>query len=147
MRCLIQRVSRASVTVDGEVTGEIGPGLLVLVCAMQGDTEKEADRLARKTVNLRIFPDEEDRMNRSLLDVGGEALVVSQFTLAAETRGNRPGFSRAAAPDDGRRLYEYFSGQVAALGINTANGRFAADMQVALVNEGPITIWLDTQAF
>ena len=147
MRCLIQRVARASVIVDREVIGEIGRGLLVLVCAMQGDTEKEADRPARKTVNLRIIPDDQDRMNRSLLDVGGEALVVSQFTLAAETRGNRPGFSRAAGPDDGRRLYEHFSRQLAALGISTANGRFAADMQVALVNDGPITIWLDTLAF
>lgn len=146
MRCLIQRVSRASVTVDDEVTGEIGPGILVLVCAMQGDTVKEAERLARKTVNLRIFPDDEGRMNRSLLDVGGEALVVSQFTLAAETRGNRPGFSNAAPPDDGRRLYEHFSRQIAALGVQVANGRFGAEMQVALVNEGPVTIWLDTQA-
>ncbi len=146
MRCLIQRVSRASVTVDDEVTGEIGPGILVLVCAMQGDAVKEAERLARKTVNLRIFPDDEGRMNRSLLDVGGEALVVSQFTLAAETRGNRPGFSNAAPPDDGRRLYEHFSRQIAALGVQVANGRFGAEMQVALVNEGPVTIWLDTQA-
>lgn len=145
MRCLVQRVTRASVTVDGEAVGEIRRGLLVLVCAMQGDTEKDAERLARKTAMLRIFPDDQDRMNRSLLDVGGEALVVSQFTLAAQTRGNRPGFSRAAAPDEGRRLYEYFSGRLAALGIRTANGRFAADMQVALVNDGPITIWLDTQ--
>ncbi|MBE0593528.1 MAG: D-tyrosyl-tRNA(Tyr) deacylase [Gemmatimonadales bacterium] len=145
MRCLIQRVSRASVTVEGEVTGEIGRGLLVLACAMQGDTDQDAERLARKTVNLRIFPDDEGRMNRSVLDVGGEALIVSQFTLAAETRGNRPGFSAAAAPEEGRRLYERFSSQVAALGVEVANGRFGADMQVALVNDGPVTIWLDTQ--
>ncbi|MFA7506357.1 MAG: D-aminoacyl-tRNA deacylase [Burkholderiaceae bacterium] len=147
MRSLIQRVTRASVSVDGEVVGATGPGILVLVCAMQGDAEKDAERLARKTVNLRIFPDDEGRMNRSLLDVGGEALIVSQFTLAAETRGNRPGFSSAAAPEDGRRLYEYFADRVAGLGIATATGRFAADMQVALVNDGPVTIWLDTQAF
>lgn len=147
MRSLIQRVTRASVSVDGDVVGAIGPGILVLVCAMQGDAEKDAERLARKTVNLRIFPDDEGRMNRSLLDVGGEALIVSQFTLAAETRGNRPGFSSAAAPEDGRRLYEYFADRVAGLGIATATGRFAADMQVALVNDGPVTIWLDTQAF
>jgi len=146
MRCLIQRVARASVTVDDQVIGEIGPGILVLVCAMQGDTDEQAGRLARKTVNLRIFPDDQGRMNRSLLDVQGEALVVSQFTLAAETRGNRPGFSGAAAPDDARRLYEQFSRQVAAFGARVANGRFAADMQVALVNDGPVTIWLDTQA-
>lgn len=146
MRALLQRVTRASVTADGETIGQIGHGLLVLVCAMDGDTRDEAERLARKTVNLRIFPDDEGRMNRSLLDTGGEALVVSQFTLAAETRGNRPGFAKAAAPEDGRRLYEYFSARVAALGVGTANGRFAADMQVALVNDGPVTIWLDTQA-
>jgi D-tyrosyl-tRNA(Tyr) deacylase len=145
MRCLIQRVSRASVTVEGEVTGEIGRGLLVLVCAMQGDTGEDADRLARRTVNLRIFPDDEGRMNRSVLDLGGEALIVSQFTLAAEARGNRPGFSAAAAPEEGRRLYERFSSQVAALGVEVANGRFGADMQVTLVNDGPVTIWLDTQ--
>lgn len=146
MRALVQRVSRASVTVEDEIIGQIGRGLLVLVCAMDGDTGKEAERLARKTVNLRIFPDDEGRMNRSVLDIGGEVLVVSQFTLAAETRGNRPGFSKAAAPEDGRRLYEYFSAQIAALGVGTATGRFAAEMQVALVNDGPITIWLDTQA-
>lgn len=146
MRCLIQRVTRASVTVDGEITGEIGRGLLVLVCAMQGDTDADAERLARKTAQLRIFPDDEDRMNRSLLDIGGEALVVSQFTLAAETKGNRPGFSRAAAPDEGRRLYEQFCSRLAGLGIPTATGRFAADMQVALVNDGPVTIWLDNRA-
>lgn len=146
MRALVQRVSSASVTVGGTITGEIGPGLLVLVCAMQGDGEKQSEWLARKVVNLRIFKDEAGRMNRSLLDAGGAALVVSQFTLAAETKGNRPGFSTAAAPDDGRRLYEHFSGQVAAHGVAVANGIFGADMQVALVNDGPVTIWLDTEA-
>ncbi|MCO5156065.1 MAG: D-aminoacyl-tRNA deacylase [Aquamicrobium sp.] len=146
MRALIQRVSSASVTVDGNVTGEIGPGLLVLVCAMQGDTEKQSQWLAQKVTKLRIFRDEEGRMNRSVLDVGGAALVVSQFTLAAETRGNRPGFSTAAAPDDGKRLYEHFSAQVAAQGVAVANGVFGADMKVALVNDGPVTIWLDTEA-
>ena len=146
MRALVQRVSSASVTVDGRVVGEVGAGLLVLVCAMQGDTEKEADWLAQKIAKLRIFRDDEDRMNRSLLDIGGEALVVSQFTLAAETKGNRPGFSSAAAPEDGRRLYEYFSASLAGQGIRVANGEFGADMQVALVNSGPVTIWLDTAA-
>ena len=111
MRALVQRVSGASVTVDGRVTGEIGAGLVVLVCAMQGDGEAEGERLARKVVNLRIFRDAAGRMNRSLLDVGGAALVVSQFTLAAETKGNRPGFSTAAAPEAGARLYEHFGGQ------------------------------------
>ena len=145
MRALIQRVSSASVTVDGAVTGEIGPGLLVLVCAMRGDTEKQSEWLAQKIVKLRIFKDEEGRMNRSLADAGGAALVVSQFTLAAETKGNRPGFSTAAAPDEGKRLYEHFSTQIAAQGVTVANGIFGADMQVALVNDGPVTIWLDTE--
>ncbi len=145
MRALIQRVSEASVSVDGEVLGEIGAGLLILICAMQGDTEAEADRLAAKIAKLRIFKDDEGRMNRSVLDIGGSALVVSQFTLAADTsRGNRPGFSTAAAPDDGNRLYEYFAGQVASQGIPVAKGRFGADMKVRLLNDGPVTIWMDT---
>jgi len=146
MRSLVQRVSSASVTVDGSITGEIGAGLLVLVCAMRGDTEREAEWLARKVANLRIFRDDGGRMNRSLLDTGGEALVVSQFTLAAETKGNRPGFSTAAAPEDGHRLYEHFSAHVASLGIKVANGVFGAEMKVALINDGPVTIWLDTEA-
>lgn len=105
MRALIQRVSEASVTVDGEVIGSIGPGLLILICAMQGDGEAQADKLAAKIAKLRIFKDEDGRMNRSVQDIGGSALVVSQFTLAADTaRGNRPGFSTAAAPEDGNRL-------------------------------------------
>lgn len=145
MRALVQRVGKASVTVDGEIVGEIGAGLLVLVCAMQGDGEAQSDWLARKVVNLRIFRDEQDRMNRSLLDIGGAALVVSQFTLAAETKGNRPGFSAAAAPEEGKRLYEHFSSAVASHGVAVANGIFGADMQVALVNDGPVTIWLDTE--
>jgi D-tyrosyl-tRNA(Tyr) deacylase len=144
MRALIQRVSSASVAVDGRTTGEIGPGLLVLVCAMQGDGEKEPEWLARKIVNLRIFRDEAGRMNRSLLDTGGAALVVSQFTLAAETKGNRPGFSTAAASDEGKRLYEHFSREVASHGVAVANGVFGAEMKVSLVNDGPVTIWLDT---
>ncbi|QKV18605.1 D-aminoacyl-tRNA deacylase [Oricola thermophila] len=146
MRALVQRVSRASVTVDGEVAGEIGEGLLVLVCAMRGDAEAQSEWLARKVVNLRIFPDTEGRMNRSLLDTGGAALVVSQFTLAAETKGNRPGFSTAAAPEEGKRLYEHFSEQVRAHGVAVANGIFGADMKVELVNDGPVTIWLDSEA-
>ena len=144
MRALIQRVSSASVAVDGAVVGEIGPGLLLLVCAMRGDTERQAEWLARKAVSLRIFRDDAGRMNRSLVDVGGSALVVSQFTLAAETRGNRPGFSSAAPPDEGRRLYEHVSAAVAGHGVPVANGVFGADMAVALVNDGPVTIWLDT---
>jgi D-aminoacyl-tRNA deacylase len=144
MRALVQRVSSASVTVDGKVVGEIGAGCLVLVCVMQGDTETESIWLARKIANLRIFEDEQGRMNRSLLDTGGGALVVSQFTLAAETKGNRPGFSAAGAPAEGRRLYEHFSVQLAGHGITIANGVFGADMDVALINHGPVTIWLDT---
>ena len=146
MRALVQRVSSASVAIDGKIVGEIGHGLLVLVCAMQGDTEKQSQWLAGKVVKLRIFKDDEGRMNRSLADIGGAALVVSQFTLAAETKGNRPGFSTAAAPDDGKRLYEHFSAETAAQGVAVANGVFGADMQVALVNDGPVTIWLDTEA-
>jgi len=145
MRALVQRVSQASVTVEGNVTGEIGKGLLVLVCAMRGDTEAQPEWLARKVVNLRIFPDDEGRMNRSLLDIGGSALVVSQFTLAAETKGNRPGFSTAAPPQEGRKFYELFSDQVRSHGVTVANGIFGADMKVALVNDGPVTIWLDTE--
>ncbi|MBL9056091.1 MAG: D-tyrosyl-tRNA(Tyr) deacylase [Rhodobacteraceae bacterium] len=144
MRAVLQRVSRASVTVEGAVTGQIGPGLLILICAMQGDTEAEADRLAAKIVKLRIFKDEAGKMNRSVKDIGGAALVVSQFTLAADLRGNRPGFSTAAAPDEGKRLYEHFSARIATEGVPVQNGIFGADMDVALSNDGPVTIWMDT---
>lgn len=145
MRALLQRVSEARVSVGGAVIGEIGQGFLILVCAMQGDDEDKAARLAAKIAKLRVFKDEAGKMNRSLLDVHGSALVVSQFTLAADTsRGNRPGFSAAAAPEDGRRLYEAFAAEVAAQGIPVATGRFGADMQVSLVNDGPVTLWLDT---
>ncbi|WP_234855324.1 D-aminoacyl-tRNA deacylase [Paracoccus everestensis] len=145
MRALVQRVTEASVEVDGAVVGQTGPGLLVLVCAMAGDDEDGADRLALRVAKLRIFRDDGGRMNRSLLDMGGGALVVSQFTLAADTRtGNRPGFSSAAAPDDGQRLYERFAVSLAAQGVTVETGRFGADMTVRLVNDGPVTIWLDT---
>lgn len=144
MRVLIQRVREARVSVDGRVTGEIGPGLMILVCAMQGDNEAAADRLAARVARLRIFRDAEGKMNLSLKDTGGAALVVSQFTLAADTsRGNRPGFSAAAPPEEGRRLYEYFSDRFRAEGIVVANGEFGADMDVALVNQGPVTIWME----
>jgi D-tyrosyl-tRNA(Tyr) deacylase len=146
MRALVQRTSGASVTVGGNCIAEIGPGLVVLVCAMQGDDDAQAARLARKVANLRIFRDEAGRMNRSVLDTGGTALVVSQFTLAAETRGNRPGFSTAADPAEGERLYERFAADLAGHGVPVATGRFGADMAVALVNDGPVTIWLDTAA-
>ncbi|MGR3546214.1 MAG: D-aminoacyl-tRNA deacylase [Roseovarius sp.] len=144
MRALLQRVSEASVAVDGEVIGQCGRGLLILVCAMQGDTEADAERLAAKIAKLRIFPDEAGKMNRCLTDIGGSALVISQFTLAADTsRGNRPGFSTAADPETGKRLYDYFAGQIAGLGIATEKGRFGADMKVSLVNDGPVTIWME----
>jgi len=145
VRALIQRVSEAAVRVDGETLGEIGAGLLVLVCAMQGDTEANATALAAKIARLRIFKDEAGKMNRALLDTGGAALVVSQFTLAADTsRGNRPGFSTAAEPVEGERLYETFATELRGQGIATAQGRFGADMKVSLVNDGPVTIWLET---
>ena len=147
MRALVQRVSQASVSVGGAVIGEVGPGLMILVCAMQGDGEAEADKLAAKIAKLRIFRDEEGRMNRSVIDTQGAALVVSQFTLAADTsRGNRPGFSTAAAPEDGERLYEYFAARLQAEGVPVATGRFGAEMEVSLVNDGPVTIWLDTDS-
>jgi D-tyrosyl-tRNA(Tyr) deacylase len=143
VRAVVQRVSRASVTVDGAITGEIGPGLLILICAMEGDSDAQADAMATKIAKLRIFKDEAGKMNRSILDTGGAALIVSQFTLAADLRGNRPGFSTAARPDEGKRLYDYFSDRIAALGIPTAKGIFGADMDVSLNNDGPVTIWLD----
>ena len=144
MRALLQRVSRASVSVDGAVVGQIGAGLLILICAMQGDTEAEADKLAAKIAKLRIFKDDAGKMNLSVRDAGGAALIVSQFTLAADLRGNRPGFSYAAAPDEGKRLYEYFSDRIRAEGIAVENGIFGADMDVSLNNDGPVTIWMDT---
>ncbi|WP_405405970.1 D-aminoacyl-tRNA deacylase [Paracoccus sp. Ld10] len=145
MRVLIQRVTQASVTVDDQIVGRTGPGLLILVCAMRGDDQAAADKMAARVARLRVFRDDQGRMNRSLQDTGGSALVVSQFTLAADTRsGNRPGFSAAAAPDDGQHLYERFAQTLRDLGIATETGRFGADMQVALVNDGPVTIWLDS---
>jgi len=147
MRAVIQRVTEARVDVGPRTTGAIGPGLLILICAMQGDTETEADRLAARIAKMRIFRDDQDKMNLSVRDIGGAALVVSQFTLAADTRrGNRPGFSAAAAPADGERLYEYFAEALAAQGVPVARGEFGADMAVHLVNDGPITIWTDTAA-
>ena len=144
MRALIQRVAEASVRVDGEICGQIGPGLLILICAMQGDTDAQAQTLATKIAKLRIFRDDAGKMNRSVRDIGGAALIVSQFTLAADLRGNRPGFSTAAGPEEGARLYNHFTALMAAEGIATANGIFGADMAVGLINDGPVTIWMDT---
>lgn len=141
MLSVVQRVKTARVEVDGRITGQIEQGLLALVCAEQGDTEAEADKLLAKMLKLRIFSDEAGKMNKSLQDVGGGLLVVSQFTLAADTRGgNRPSFTAAAAPDEGRRLYDYFVDQARLAHAQVQTGEFAADMQVHLVNDGPVTI-------
>lgn len=145
MRALIQRVSSASVAVGGSVIGEIDKGLLILICAMEGDTVAQSAAMASKISKLRIFADEAGKMNRSLIDTDGAALIVSQFTLAADmSRGNRPGFSAAAKPDIGRALYEQFVKDVDGLGISTATGTFGADMAVSLINDGPVTIWINS---
>ncbi|MBV8246928.1 MAG: D-tyrosyl-tRNA(Tyr) deacylase [Comamonas sp.] len=141
MMSVIQRVKQARVEVEGRITGQIEQGLLVLVCAERGDTDAEADKLLAKLLKLRIFSDEAGKMNRSLQDVGGGLLIVSQFTLAADTRGgNRPSFTGAAAPDEGRRLYDYFVERARAAHPLVQTGEFAADMQVHLLNDGPVTI-------
>lgn len=144
MRAVLQRVTQASVHVDGELVGETGKGFLVLVCAMGGDSDVQAAKLAAKVSRLRVFKDDQGKMNLSVKDIGGGALVVSQFTLAADLRGNRPGFSTAAPPAEGERLYRLFSEALEKEGIPVANGRFGADMAVSLVNDGPVTIWMDT---
>ncbi len=145
MRALIQRVAEARVEVEGEVVGAIGPGLLVLACAMEADGEDAAARLGAKLLKLRIFPDEAGKMNLALAQTGGAALVVSQFTLAADTRrGNRPSFARAARPEHAAPAVDRLAATLAAGGISVARGRFGAAMQVHLINDGPVTIWLDT---
>jgi D-tyrosyl-tRNA(Tyr) deacylase len=141
MLAVVQRVREAKVVVEGRTIGEIGQGLLVLVCAERGDGEAQADRLLAKLLKLRIFSDEAGKMNRSVQDVAGGLLVVSQFTLAADTSGgNRPSFTNAAPPEEGRRLYEYFLQKARAAHPVVQTGEFAADMQVHLVNVGPVTI-------
>ena len=140
---LLQRVSRARVSVNGETSGEIGRGLLVLAAVERGDGDAQARRLAERIVGYRVFPDAGGRMNLSLKDVGGELLLVSQFTLAADTRkGTRPGFSKAAPPDVGRRLFDRLVAESKALGVPVATGVYGADMDVELVNQGPVTILL-----
>jgi D-tyrosyl-tRNA(Tyr) deacylase len=140
---LIQRVTEARVVVGGEVVGAIGRGLLAFVAVEPGDTEARAERLLERVLGYRVFPDAEGRMNLSVTDVGGGLLLVSQFTLAADTRkGMRPSFSSAAAPDEGRRLFEHLVQRARAAHPKVATGRFGADMQVALVNDGPVTFWL-----
>ena len=146
MRALLQRVSEASVSIAGETVGAIGPGLLVLLGVEAEDGEPEIDYVARKIANMRIFEDHAGKMNRSVLDVGGQVLAVSQFTLCADTsRGNRPGFSYAAPPDIANPLYERFCSALRGHGATVETGRFGADMAVALINDGPVTIWLDTK--
>jgi D-tyrosyl-tRNA(Tyr) deacylase len=145
VRALLQRTTGARVRVAGEVVGEISQGLVVFVGVGPGDDDAVADRLARRITELRLFRDDEGRTNRSLLDVGGGALVVSQFTLFADTRrGRRPGFTGAASPEAAERLYERLADSLRAHGITVATGRFGAEMTVELVNDGPFTLWLDT---
>ena len=145
MRLLLQRVSSAQVSVGGDVIGEIQEGLLVFVCAMIGDTDAIAQKMARKVARLRVFNDEHGKMNLSLGQVSGEVLVVSQFTLAADTRrGQRPGFSRAMMPSAAQELCEAVARSLADEGVVVRMGRFGADMAVKLVNDGPVTVWLDS---
>jgi len=146
MRAVLQRVSHARVLVDGRVTGEIAAGLVVLLGVGQGDTTEAAAYLAEKTAHLRIFDDDQGKMNRSLLDVGGAALVVSQFTLYGDARGQRrPSFIRAAPPEEGKRLYEEFVRALRALGVRVETGVFQARMSVELSNDGPVTLLLDSE--
>jgi D-tyrosyl-tRNA(Tyr) deacylase len=146
MRVVIQRVSEASVSVDGQVCGSIGRGLLVLLGVESGDTEADADFLVHKTLGLRVFPDADRKMNLSVSNVGGSLLVVSQFTLYGDCRkGMRPSYDRAATPDHARRLYEYFVEHVRAVGIPTETGVFQATMKVQLVNDGPVTLICDSK--
>jgi D-aminoacyl-tRNA deacylase len=146
MRALIQRVSHARVTVDNEIVGQIEQGLLILLGVGQGDTETQGKILAEKIVHLRIFEDAEGKMNRSLLDIGGQALIVSQFTLYADTRrGRRPSFIRAAHPTIAEPLFEHFKTCIAEYSVPIASGIFGAFMDIQLCNQGPVTIWLDTE--
>lgn len=146
MKAVIQRVTHASVKVNGETVGSCGQGFLILLGVMAGDDEKEADKLVNKTVNLRIFEDENGKMNLSSLDIGGEMLVVSQFTLCADcTHGRRPSFTPSAPPDEANRLYEYFVRRLKENGIShVETGVFGADMKVELLNDGPVTVILDS---
>jgi len=146
MRAVVQRVSRCRVSVDGKSTGEIGPGLLVLLGVSKTDNEAAADYLVEKIIGLRIFEDAEGKMNLSVQDSSGEVLVVSQFTLYGDVRrGKRPSFDAAARPEEARRLYEYFVGKVRAAGLRCETGQFQAMMEVELVNSGPVTIMLDSE--
>ncbi len=144
MKLLIQRVKRASVEVNEQIVGQIGQGLLIFVGVCKGDLKQQAEYLARKAANLRIFEDEQGKMNLSVKDIQGKALVISQFTLAGDcTRGNRPGFESAENPETAKNMYEYFSNCLRAEGIEVENGVFQADMQVSLINDGPVTFILE----
>ena len=154
MKAVLQRVKGASVTVDGAVIGKVGSGpgdpqgvgLMVLLGVEEGDLDKDSVYLAQKTADLRIFSDNDGKMNLSILDVGGSVLVISQFTLIADWRkGRRPGFSRAAAPKEGERLYEHYVQQLRAAGLHVETGSFGADMQVSIVNDGPVTLLLESR--
>jgi D-tyrosyl-tRNA(Tyr) deacylase len=143
MIALLQRVAQARVRVDGRVVGEIGSGLLLLVCAERGDGERQAESLLAKIMSYRVFGDDAGKMNRSVADLGGALLIVSQFTLAADTRsGTRPSFTPAADPETGRRLYEYFVARARLAAKQVATGEFGAKMQVESINDGPVTFWL-----
>lgn len=144
---LLQRVSQASVNVEGKVVGAIGPGLMVLVCAERGDTEREADALLAKLLAYRVFSDDAGKMNRSVTDVEGGLLLVPQFTLAADTKsGTRPSFTPAASPEDGRRLFDHFVAAARSRHPTVRTGQFGADMQVSLTNDGPVTFWLQVES-
>ena len=147
MKALVQRVTEGSVTVDGEIIGAIGKGLVILFGAGRGDSEKDVDYLAEKCANLRIFEDEAGKMNLSLLDIGGEALVISQFTLYGDCRkGRRPGFSDAAYPAEAEQFYEHFLAKIAQAGVrNVQHGKFGADMKVKIFNDGPVTFMLESR--
>ncbi|MFC1899336.1 D-aminoacyl-tRNA deacylase [Chloroflexota bacterium] len=146
MKALLQRVSKASVSINNEAVGKIGRGITVFVGVASGDTKKDAEYLAQKTVNLRIFPDEDDKFNFSTLDIKGEILLVSQFTLLADTRkGRRPNFSEAAPPDEAEKLFKEFVKQVRTTGLKVATGRFQEHMHVEIHNDGPVTIFLDSK--
>jgi D-tyrosyl-tRNA(Tyr) deacylase len=143
MIALLQRVLEAKVTVDGAIVGAIGPGLMVLLCAERNDSEKQADALLAKLLSYRVFADDAGKMNRSLADTGGGLLLVPQFTLAADTQsGTRPSFTPAAAPDEGQRLFDYFTAKAREKHRQVETGQFGAHMQVSLTNDGPVTFWL-----
>ena len=146
MKAVLQRCSRANVVVEGKEVGAIGLGLMILLCVEQGDTEAECEFLAKKSIELRIFADADGKMNLSLIDVKGSVLVISQFTLAADwKKGRRPGFTKAASPTEGQRLYEYFAAQLEKAGVHVERGVFGAHMEVSLCNDGPVTLILDHQ--